>query len=282
MRTPCAHTIARSQPPQIRGRRAARPRRAHASDDELRAGVPRLPRDLRWPGGVECPRCSEHSRLLWLESRSKWHCYACRYQFSVTAGTLFHSSHLPVWKWFVAVHLMLESPRRPLGERASADDRRQLQDGLVRGPPDPRRDARPRRRAAAQPRRRRAPPGRSRDAAEDADLARANSTVLARMRRRRRRPAPPAQRQVPRRPTSTSGAGARRTEDNPHVFRDTIQALLEGEGISYERLVAARVAGRGRRRRPLPVTVDRPRAARPRAPSSSGSGCPTGRGASPR
>ena len=28
-------------------------------------------------------------------------------------------------------------------------------------------------------------------------------------------------------------------EDNPHVFRDTISALLEGEGISYERLVAA-------------------------------------------
>ena len=26
---------------------------------------------------------------------------------------------------------------------------------------------------------------------------------------------------------------------NPHVFQDTLQALLEGEGISYERLVAA-------------------------------------------
>ena len=30
---------------------------------------------LRWPSGTECPRCSESSRLLWLESRSKWHCY---------------------------------------------------------------------------------------------------------------------------------------------------------------------------------------------------------------
>ena len=26
---------------------------------------------------------------------------------------------------------------------------------------------------------------------------------------------------------------------NPHVFQDTLQALLDGEGISYERLVAA-------------------------------------------
>ena len=93
------------------------------SEVAARLGLPDLPddaafeqecreflADLRWPGGVECPRCSETSRLLWLESRSKWHCYSCRYQFSVTAGTLFHSSHLPVWKWFVAVHLMLAAP----------------------------------------------------------------------------------------------------------------------------------------------------------------------------
>ena len=61
---------------------------------------------LRWPGGVACPRCDESNRLHWLESRDKWHCYACRYQFSVTAGTLFHRSHLPLWKWFASIHLM--------------------------------------------------------------------------------------------------------------------------------------------------------------------------------
>lgn len=65
---------------------------------------------LRWPHGVVCPRCSEDSRILWLEARSKWHCSACRYQFSVTAGTLFHHSHLPLWKWLAAVHLTLDSP----------------------------------------------------------------------------------------------------------------------------------------------------------------------------
>ena len=66
---------------------------------------------LRWPAGVACPRCDESDRLLWLESRDKWHCYACRYQFSVTAGTLFHQSHLPLWKWFVGVQLMIRSER---------------------------------------------------------------------------------------------------------------------------------------------------------------------------
>jgi transposase-like protein len=64
---------------------------------------------LRWPGGVACPRCDEASRLLWLESRDKWHCYSCRYQFSVTAGTVFHQSHLALWKWFVAVQLLVNA-----------------------------------------------------------------------------------------------------------------------------------------------------------------------------
>jgi transposase-like protein len=38
-------------------------------------------------------------------------CDACRYQFSVTAGTLLHDSHLPLWKWFLAVYLMCESKK---------------------------------------------------------------------------------------------------------------------------------------------------------------------------
>jgi transposase-like protein len=71
---------------------------------------------LRWPSGPECPRCAETNRLLWLEARSKWHCYTCHYQFSVTAGTLFHRSHLPLWKWFIAVHVLLE---RPVGTSAN-------------------------------------------------------------------------------------------------------------------------------------------------------------------
>jgi transposase-like protein len=66
---------------------------------------------LRWPGGVACPRCDETERLLWLESLDKWHCYGCRYQFSVTARTLFHQSHLALWKWFAAVQLMVHADR---------------------------------------------------------------------------------------------------------------------------------------------------------------------------
>ena len=48
---------------------------------------------LRWAGEVECPRCGSHkiSRII---KRNQFDCDACRYQFSVTAGTVFNDSHL--------------------------------------------------------------------------------------------------------------------------------------------------------------------------------------------
>lgn len=68
--------------------------------------------DLRWPDGVRCPRCGFDS-VSRLESRAKWECNepSCRYQFSVTAGTVFHDSHLPLWKWFLAIYLIGESKK---------------------------------------------------------------------------------------------------------------------------------------------------------------------------
>jgi transposase-like protein len=65
---------------------------------------------LRWPDGIECPRCESH-RLSWIPTRSKWNCHACRYHFSVRSGTLLHDSHLPLWKWLVAVYLAVTSER---------------------------------------------------------------------------------------------------------------------------------------------------------------------------
>ncbi len=65
---------------------------------------------LRWPFGVECPRC-DSSDVLWLERRRRHNCRRCRYQFRVTAQTVFHDSHLPLSKWFLAVSLMLSVER---------------------------------------------------------------------------------------------------------------------------------------------------------------------------
>jgi transposase-like protein len=65
---------------------------------------------LRWPEGVQCPRCGsvKVSRIV---KRHQFDCDSCRYQFSVRVGTVFHDSHLPLWKWFLAVYLMVESKK---------------------------------------------------------------------------------------------------------------------------------------------------------------------------
>jgi transposase-like protein len=81
--------------------------------------------DLRWPNGVRCPRCGSDKvkRIVSVNSRAKvdprtgerpkrhqFDC-SCGYQFSVRVGTVFHDSHLPLWKWFLATYLMCESKK---------------------------------------------------------------------------------------------------------------------------------------------------------------------------
>ena len=64
--------------------------------------------EMRWPNGIACIRCgSTHIRNS--NTRNQHDCGSCGYQFSVTAGTMFHDSHLPLKKWFLAIYLMCES-----------------------------------------------------------------------------------------------------------------------------------------------------------------------------
>jgi transposase-like protein len=65
---------------------------------------------LKWMGAIKCPRCGSE-KISRIKKRGQFDCDACRYQFSVTAGTIFHDSHLPLWKWFLAVYLMAESKK---------------------------------------------------------------------------------------------------------------------------------------------------------------------------
>lgn len=64
--------------------------------------------ELRWPDGVVCPRC-ESASVAPVPSRDQYDCNACRYKFSVLAGTIFHDTKLPLSKWFAATYLMIES-----------------------------------------------------------------------------------------------------------------------------------------------------------------------------
>lgn len=194
---------------------------------------------LRWPDGVSCPRCDESSRLLRLESRSKWHCYGCRYQFSVTAGTLFHRSHLPVWKWLVAVHLMLES-----SEGISAGELRRRLGGSYKTA------------WFAAHRIRAAMRGRGElllrslvEAESDQLTVGGVGVELARLEGADGEIAALGRRLAgPHLHLSAKHLLAYLDErrwrfaqrGNPHAFRDTIVALLGAEGISYVRLVAER------------------------------------------
>src|SRR6266850_5074642 len=67
---------------------------------------------LRWPEGLRCVRCGS-DRVVRIKNRPQYECRApeCGYQFSVTAGTKLHDSHLELWKWFLVAYLMIHSKK---------------------------------------------------------------------------------------------------------------------------------------------------------------------------
>lgn len=58
----------------------------------------------RWPEGFRCPRCG-HDHGYAIAMRHSYECSRCHYQASLTAGTLFHSTNLPLTQWFWAIYL---------------------------------------------------------------------------------------------------------------------------------------------------------------------------------
>jgi transposase-like protein len=72
---------------------------------------------LRWPNGVVCPHCGTIGEHYQLDGKAHrpglWKCREknCREQFSVTVGTVFERSHVPLSKWLMAVHLMCSSKK---------------------------------------------------------------------------------------------------------------------------------------------------------------------------
>jgi transposase len=79
----------------------------YGSEDKCRAYLA----ELRWPNGVACPKCGATKGISRIKARDVWECDVEGYQFSVTAGTIFHDSHLPLWKWFLAVYMIGESKK---------------------------------------------------------------------------------------------------------------------------------------------------------------------------
>jgi transposase-like protein len=74
--------------------------RRFATEDACRAYLTKL----RWPSGFICPTCQ--GRVGWADRRHRWTCQTCRRQATVTAGTIFEATHLPLQVWFRAVWLV--------------------------------------------------------------------------------------------------------------------------------------------------------------------------------
>src|SRR4051812_6467527 len=72
---------------------------------------------MRWPSGVECLAC-ESKRISHIATHGKTkkarrvlQCLECGKQFSATCNTVFHDSHIPLRKWFLAIQLLSQSKK---------------------------------------------------------------------------------------------------------------------------------------------------------------------------
>lgn len=75
--------------------------------------------NLRWPDGPVCPHCNSRSAYrLTPKGGTKtcvrngvYKCAECREQFTVTVGSIFEDSKIPLNKWLIAIHLLCASKK---------------------------------------------------------------------------------------------------------------------------------------------------------------------------
>src|ERR687894_804480 len=72
---------------------------------------------VRWPNGPTCPHCGSVEGIAKVEGKKRSHrpglyyCNACKGQFTVTVGTVFERSKIPLTKWWLATHLLGSSKK---------------------------------------------------------------------------------------------------------------------------------------------------------------------------
>ncbi len=68
-----------------------------------------------WPNGPVCPHCGVIDEATLMTGKSHrpglYQCNACRKPFTVTVGTLYERSKIPLHKWLAATHLMMASKK---------------------------------------------------------------------------------------------------------------------------------------------------------------------------
>ena len=69
---------------------------------------------VRWAGQPHCPYCGSFNAGRHASadrSMARWQCRECNRAFSVTIGTLFHGTHIPLRNWFLVLALMLNAKK---------------------------------------------------------------------------------------------------------------------------------------------------------------------------
>jgi len=77
---------------------------------------------VRWGEKPKCPYCKS-SNSTPMPKQKRHHCNSCNISFSVTVGTIFHHTHLPLQKWFLAITLTLNAKKGIAARQLARDIR---------------------------------------------------------------------------------------------------------------------------------------------------------------
>lgn len=77
---------------------------------------------MRWGDKIKCAYCgSENTNTYMARGKKVHYCNTCIHSFSATVGTIFHSTKIPLNKWFILISLMLNAKKGLSACQASRD-----------------------------------------------------------------------------------------------------------------------------------------------------------------
>jgi len=66
--------------------------------------------ELRWPAGFVCSECG-CKKSCQLSTRKLQQCNRCHHQTSITAGTIFEATKLPLATWFLGIYFVTQEKK---------------------------------------------------------------------------------------------------------------------------------------------------------------------------
>jgi len=75
---------------------------------------------VRWNNEPTCPYCNSKNKSDMIKEK-RYHCNNCNTSYSVTVGTIFHRTHLPLQKWFLAISIILNAKKGVASRQLARD-----------------------------------------------------------------------------------------------------------------------------------------------------------------